>query len=70
MLNYKNYIANVKFDDEAEIFYGEVINTLDIITFQGKSVKEIKQAFKDSAEDYLEFCVQRNEVPDKPFSGN
>jgi len=70
MLNYKNYIASVKFDDEAEIFHGEVINTRDVITFQGKSVKEIKQAFRDSIDDYLEFCAKRNEAPDKPFSGN
>ena len=33
MLNYKGYIGHVEFDDEAEIFAGEVINTKDVITF-------------------------------------
>jgi predicted HicB family RNase H-like nuclease len=69
MLNYKKYVANIKFDDEAEIFYGEVINARDVITFQGKTAKELKKAFIDSIEDYLEFCAGRNESPDKPFSG-
>jgi predicted HicB family RNase H-like nuclease len=69
-MKYKNYEATVRFDEEAEIFHGEVINTRDVITFQGSSVDELKQAFKDSVEDYLDFCRERNEEPDKPFSGN
>jgi predicted HicB family RNase H-like nuclease len=69
MLTYKNYVGHVVFDDEAEIFHGEVINTRDVITFQGKTVEEIKRSFIDSIEDYLSFCVSRNEEPDKPFSG-
>lgn len=69
MLMYKNYIGHVSFDDEAEVFHGEVINTRDIITFQGDSVKQLKKEFKNSIEDYLEFCRLNNEEPDKPFSG-
>ena len=69
-MKYKNYEATVRFDEEADVFYGEIINTRDVITFQGSSVEELKQAFKDSVEDYLEFCRERNEEPDKPFSGN
>lgn len=69
MMEYKGYLAKVDFDGDAEIFSGEVINTRDVITFQGKSVVELTKAFRDSVNDYLAFCKQRNEVPDKPFSG-
>lgn len=69
MLTYKGYIGHVVFDDEVEIFHGEVINTRDVITFQGSTVAEIKKAFKESINDYLEFCKERNEEPEKPFSG-
>jgi len=69
MLIYKNYIGHVEFDDEAEIFHGEVINTRDVITFQGNTVTQIKKAFHESVDDYLEFCKERNEEPEKPFSG-
>lgn len=67
MMHYKGYVARIEFDDEANIFQGEVINIRDVITFQGKSVEELKQAFQDSVEDYLEFCAQRHEEPEKPF---
>ena len=69
MLTYKGYTAQIEFDDEADNFFGEVINTRDVINFQGTTAKELKQAFIDSIEDYFEFCAQRNEHPEKPFSG-
>ena len=69
MLKYIGYTGFVEFDDEAGIFHGEVLDLRDVITFQGKSVEEIEQAFRDSVNDYLEFCEERREEPDKPFSG-
>lgn len=69
-MKYKNYEAAVEFDDEIEMFFGTVINTRDVITFYGKSVAELKREFKNSVEDYLEFCKERGEEPDRPFSGN
>ncbi len=69
MMEYKGYVAKVEFDDEADIFHGEVINLRDVITFEGQSVAELRQAFEESVEDYLDFCRQRNEDPEKPFSG-
>ena len=68
-MTYKGYQATVELDEEAGIFHGEVINTRDVITFQGSSVRELKRAFQDSVDDYLEFCASRGEDPEKPFSG-
>ncbi|MCB0045741.1 MAG: type II toxin-antitoxin system HicB family antitoxin [Caldilineaceae bacterium] len=68
-MNYKGYVGKVEFDDEANIFHGEVVNLRDVITFQGESVQELRQAFQDSVEDYLAFCAERGEEPERPFSG-
>jgi len=70
IMKYKNYIASIEFDDEANLFHGEVINLSDVITFQGSSAAELRKAFKDSVEDYLDFCKKRGECPEKPFSGH
>jgi predicted HicB family RNase H-like nuclease len=69
MMTYKGYEAAVEYDEDAEIFHGEVINLRDVITFQGRSVSELKKAFAGSVEDYLAFCKARGEDPEKPFSG-
>lgn len=69
MMEYKGYLARVEYDDLANIFHGEVINTRDVITFQGESANELRQALAESVEDYLAFCAERGEEPDEPFSG-
>lgn len=69
MLEYKGYTGYAEYDGSARIFHGEVLDTRDVITFQGTTVKEVESAFRDSIDDYLEFCEQRGESPDKPFSG-
>ena len=69
MLKYKGYAGYVEYDDEAGLLHGEILDTRDVITFQGETVEELRQAFRDSIDDYLEFCAERNEKPEKPFSG-
>jgi predicted HicB family RNase H-like nuclease len=69
MMEYKGYLGKVELDDEAGTFHGEVVNTRDVITFQGETVAQLKQAFRDSIDDYLAFCASRGEQPDKPYSG-
>jgi predicted HicB family RNase H-like nuclease len=68
-MHYKGYEAIVDYDEEAEIFHGEVADLREVITFEGSSVAGLKQAFADSVEDYLAFCRARGEEPEKPFSG-
>lgn len=69
MMEYKGFLGVVEYDDKARIFHGEVINTRDVITFQGKSVDEIENAFKESIDDYLAWCQQNGVNPEKPYSG-
>ncbi len=69
MMKYKNYFGVVQYDDEARIFHGEVVNTRTVITFQGTTVDEIENAFHQSVDDYLDWCIERGKEPEKPFSG-
>jgi predicted HicB family RNase H-like nuclease len=69
MMEYKGYLGSVEYDAEAKLFHGDIINTRDVITFQGTTVKEIEKAFKDSIEDYLAWCKEEGAEPDKPYSG-
>lgn len=68
-MQYKGYSARIEYVQEAATFHGEVVDLRDVVTFQGKSVAELQQAFEESIDDYLEFCRSRGEKPEKPFSG-
>ncbi len=69
MIEYNGYLAEIELDDKAEVFHGRVINTRDVITFEGTSIEELRQAFKDSVDDYFEFCKELGQEPEKPYSG-
>jgi predicted HicB family RNase H-like nuclease len=68
-LEYKGYRGKVKFHPEAKLFHGEVLGIRDVITFQGTNPDEIIQAFQDSIDDYLDWCKERGETPERPYSG-
>ena len=69
MMEYKGYLGAVEYDALAKIFHGDIINTRDIITFQGTTVKEIERAFKNSIDDYISWCNEEGVEPEKPYSG-
>ncbi len=69
MLKYKGYTGYVIYDDEARLFHGEIAAIKAVITFQGTTVDELEQAFKESIDDYLDWCAERNKEPEKPYSG-
>jgi|ERR1700722_8753311 len=69
MMKYKGYMGHVVYDDESKIFYGEVVGLKDVITFQGTTVNSLEKAFRDSVDDYLLWCKERDEKPEKTFSG-
>ena len=69
MIEYKGYIAKVDLDPEARVFHGEVINLRDVITFEADCVDDLLQEFHISVDDYLEYCNERGDNPERPFSG-
>ncbi len=69
MMDYKGYIGIVEYDSEAKLFHGDVINTRDVITFQGTNVDEIEKSFQESIDDYINWCMQEGLAPEKPYSG-
>lgn len=68
-LNYKGYTAKIDFDPEDEILVGRVIGINDVIGFHGENAKELKKAFQEAIDNYLESCKKMNVKPQKSFSG-
>lgn len=68
-MNYRDYTARIEFDEASETFHGRIEGIRDIITFEGSSVEELKKAFHDSVDDYLEWAAADGFVPERPYSG-
>lgn len=68
-MKYKGYYSKIEFDEETELFRGEVINIRDAITFKGTTVEDLKKAFHDSVDKYLDLCAEKGESPTRQYSG-
>jgi predicted HicB family RNase H-like nuclease len=70
ILTYKGYIGTVHFSSEDDVFYGKIEGIRDLVSFEGQSVDELKKAFQEAVEDYLEFCKQIGKRPEKSYKGS
>ena len=68
-LSYKGYLAKIEFDSDDNILFGNIIGIRDTVGFHGESVSELKEAFHEAVEFYLESCEKAGVEPNKPFSG-
>jgi predicted HicB family RNase H-like nuclease len=66
---YKGYFGHAEWDADEGFFYGGVIGTRDVITFQGDTIAELNKAFCESVDDYLDMCKKSGRPADRPFSG-
>ncbi len=69
LLTYKDYHARIAYDPSADAFHGRVIGMRDVIDFYGRTPEELREAFKDSVEEYLEWCAEEGTTPEKTWQG-
>ena len=70
VLKYENFIATVRYSEDDEAFTGRIEGIDSVVSFEGQSVKELKSAFKEAVESYLDFCKRKGiSEPQKSYTG-
>ncbi len=69
-MEYKGYYAKIEYSSEDNTFFGSIIGIDDSITFEGKSVTELKNAFHEAVNDYLVMCQRIGKEPQKFYKGS
>ena len=64
-ITYKGYTGEATIDFDAGIIFGRTL-TRDSITFQGRSVEEVKENFQRSVDDYLSWAEEDGYTPTPP----
>jgi predicted HicB family RNase H-like nuclease len=70
LMEYKDYYAKIEYSSEDDIFFGSIIGIEDSITFEGKSISELKKAFHEAVDDYLDMCQKTGKEPQKYYKGS
>jgi len=69
VMSYRGFYARVDYDAEDEIFVGRLSGINDVVGFHASSVQELKAAFHEAVDDYVETCRKAGKAPEKPYSG-
>lgn len=67
---HKNFTGSCEVSIEDDCLHGRILFIEDIISYEGQTVSEIRAAFEEAVDDYLELCQQEGLEPNKPFSGS
>lgn len=68
-MTYKGYAARVEFDARDNILVGRIAGLRDIVSFHAESVTELRAAFEEAVDDYVETCAKAGKTPEKSASG-
>ncbi|TCV71403.1 putative HicB family RNase H-like nuclease [Neorhizobium sp. R1-B] len=69
VMTYKGYSARIEYDDEDGILFGQISGIRDGVGFHADSVDQLRTAFREAVDDYIETCAKVGKEPQKPYSG-
>ena len=69
-LKYKGYIGSIEYSEEDNCLFGKVLGINKVlISYEGNTVRELKEDFINGVEQYLASCEAKNILPQKSFTG-
>lgn len=69
MMTCKGYSARIDYDDEDGILVGRIAGIRDGVGFHAENIEDLKVAFEEAVDDYLETCARVGKEPQKAYSG-
>lgn len=69
-MQHNGYKGSVEYSEDDAILFGRILFINALVTYEGKDVDALKQAFHEAVDDYLELCQSQGMTPEKTFSGN
>jgi predicted HicB family RNase H-like nuclease len=69
-LEYNGYTGSIEYSSEDDLLFGKVLGIKGLISFEGKTGKDLETDFKEAIDEYLTGCKDEGRVPEKPFKGS
>jgi predicted HicB family RNase H-like nuclease len=69
IMSIDGYHARIEYDEDLDLFRGEILGLAGGADFYGKNPKELRTEFKRSLNIFLEVCREKGIKPRRNFSG-
>ncbi|NLA16877.1 type II toxin-antitoxin system HicB family antitoxin [Burkholderia cepacia] len=69
IFEHKGYVGSIDFSLEDDTLHGKILFINDLVNYEGANLSELRKAFTEAVEFYLQACAEEGVEPDKPCSG-
>ena len=69
ILEYKDFIGSVECSLEDNLLYGKILYINGLITYEARTLDELKEEFHLAVDDYIQFCQEQGLDAYKSFNG-
>lgn len=69
-LEHKGYTGSIEYSSEDGLLYGKVLGVRGLISYEGKTGKELESDFTEAIDTYLTSCKEIGLEAEKPFKGS
>lgn len=69
VMTLNGYRAKIEYDEDLDLFRGEILGLSGGADFYGKNPKELRAEFRKSLQVFLEVCKEKGLEPRRNFSG-
>jgi len=68
-MSYKGQTARIEFSEADNLFVGRLLGITDVVGFHADNVTELRVAFEEAVDDYLETCARIGKAPNVTANG-
>ena len=68
-MTYKGQAARIAYSDSDGLFVGWLVGITDVVGFHADTVADLRTAFHEAVDDYLDTCAKIGKAPQAPASG-
>ena len=68
-MKHKGFTGSYEISFEDDCLHGRVLFIDDLISYEGSTPAELKQAFMNAVDRYVDYCEKTGKPPNKPYSG-
>ena len=70
IVEYKGYYAQIEYSAKDRVLFGKIEGINDLVNFECKNADEVQASFQEAVDDYLAFCEDIGQAPDKAYKGS
>ena len=68
VLKHKDFLGSIEYSPEDGVLFGKILGIDDLVSYDGTSITEIKQAFEEAVDDYFETCAEIGKKPETAYT--